>query len=275
MPLMPGAEPFERLLPGDGAKVGVLLCHGFSGSPASMRPWAQHLADAGFSVTVPRLPGHGTRWQDMNLTRWTDWYAEVERALLRLAEHCERVAVAGMSMGGSLAIRLTEQYAGAGPRSFGNRFIGTILVNPALATERKDAPLLPIAQRFIPAFPGIANDIAKPGVDEVAYSKLPLKAAYSLQQLWKIARADLATITTPVLLFQSRTDHVVEAVSSKILLEGIRSTDITHRILARSYHVATLDYDAEFIYDDSTRWLRERAAAAERAPAPDNVERAS
>ena len=64
-------------------------------------------------------------------------------------------------MGGSLAIRLTEQYAGAGPRSFGNRFIGTILVNPALATERKDAPLLPIAQRFIPAFPGIANDIAK------------------------------------------------------------------------------------------------------------------
>lgn len=257
MPLMPGAEPYERVVP--DAAYGVLLCHGFSGSPASMRPWAEHLADAGFNVSVPRLPGHGTRWQDMNLTRWTDWYGEVERALLRLSDRCERVAIAGLSMGGTLAIRLTEQYAGATHASLGDRFIGTVLVNPSLATERKDAALLPIAQRFIPAFPGIANDIAKPGVEEVAYSKLPLKAAYSLQQLWKVCRDDLGTIRTPVLLYQSRTDHVVEAVSSKILLDGIRSTDVTHRILPRSYHVATLDYDAEFIFSDSTSWLHARA----------------
>lgn len=262
MPLMPGAEPFESLQDSaSGRRVGVLLCHGFSGSPASMRPWAEHLAAQGFSVTVPRLPGHGTRWQDMNLTRWTDWYAEAERGLLRVAAHCDNVVVAGLSMGGTLATRLTEQYAGSGPSSLGDRFVGTLLVNPSLATERRDAFLLPYARRLVGAFPGIANDIALPGVDEVAYTRLPLQAAYSLQQLWKVVRADLSGISTPVVLYRSVVDHVVEAVSARILLEGIRSSDVTEHLLERSYHVATLDFDAQFIFEDSVRWITERLPA--------------
>lgn len=261
-PLMPGAEPFEMLIDSPaGRAVGVLLCHGFSGTPSSMRPWADALGSAGHSVIGPLLPGHGTRWQDMNLTRWTDWYAEVDKALLRLLEHCDRVVIAGMSMGGTLALRLTEQYGPAGPSSVGDRLIGTMLVNPSLATQRKDAFLLPVARRVIGAFPGIAGDIAKPGGTEIAYSKLPLQAAYSLQQLWKVVRAGLDRITTPVLLFQSREDHVVEAVSSEMLLDGIRSNDVTHAWLEHSYHVATLDIDAPVIFQTSTEWIADRAGA--------------
>lgn len=259
MPVMPGAEPFENLIDSAaGRRVGVLLSHGFSGTPASMRPWAQALTDAGHSVSAPRLPGHGTRWQDMNLTRWSDWYGELERALARLCDHCERVVLAGMSMGGTLAIRLTEEYGPKGAKSLGDRLLGTMLVNPSLATERKDAPLLPFAQRFVPSFPGIAGDIAKPGVREIAYDRLPLKAAYSLRELWGVARADLPSFVTPLLLFQSVTDHVVEAVSSKILLEGVASGDVSHHMLARSFHVATLDYDAPYIFDTSIRWIGDR-----------------
>lgn len=261
MPLTPGAEPYENLIDTPaGRKVGVLLCHGFSGSPASMRPWAEYLAGQGYSTIVPRLPGHGTKWQDMNLTRWPDWYGEVERALAKLAEHCDKIVVAGLSMGGTLSIRLTEEYAGNGAKSLGDRFVGTILVNPSLATERKDAALLPLVRHIIPAFPGIANDIAKPGVDEIAYTRLPLQAAYSLQQLWKICRDDLHLIKTPVVLYRSKTDHVVEAVSSRYLLDGIASTDVRQRILPRSFHVATLDYDAEFIFSDSAAWIAEQVA---------------
>ncbi|WP_153504821.1 alpha/beta hydrolase [Cumulibacter manganitolerans] len=256
MTLLAGAEPFEQI--GDSPstrQVGVLLSHGFSGAPASMVPWAQALAAAGHSVSVPRLPGHGTRWQDMNRTRWQDWYGELERALERLAGHCERIVLAGLSMGGTLAIRLTEEYGPAGAKSLGDRLVGTVLVNPSLATQRKDARLLPLAQRFIGSFPGIAGDIAKPGVREVAYDRLPLKAAYSLQELWAVARADLSSFVTPLLLFQSVTDHVVEAVSSKILLEGVASSDVSHRLLHRSFHVATLDYDAPYIFEESIRWI--------------------
>ena len=69
MPLLPGAEPYSHA----GGRVGALVLHGFTGQPLSVKPWGQHLAGAGLSVEVPRLPGHGTRWQDLNLTTWNDW----------------------------------------------------------------------------------------------------------------------------------------------------------------------------------------------------------
>ncbi|MEJ7707949.1 MAG: alpha/beta fold hydrolase [Nocardioidaceae bacterium] len=74
-----------------------------------MRPWAEHLAAAGFTVSLPRLPGHGSTWQDLNRTRWQDWYAEVCRALDELMATCDEVMVAGLSMGGCLALRLAEK----------------------------------------------------------------------------------------------------------------------------------------------------------------------
>ena len=98
----PGTEPFRH----DGGPVGVLLCHGFTGSPASLRPWAEHLASAGLSVRLPLLPGHGTEWQQMQITLWPDWYDCLERELLDLADQCERVFVMGLSMGGTLTLRL-------------------------------------------------------------------------------------------------------------------------------------------------------------------------
>lgn len=259
MTLMPGAEPYEKLLDTpDGRRVGILLAHGFTGTPQSMRPWATALQDAGWSVSVPLLPGHGTSWQDMNSTGWRDWYGALTEVWERLVEHCELVLVAGMSMGGTLALRLTEQYGPAGPSSLGARLAGTLLVNPSLATERRDAVLLPIAQRFLGSFPGVAGDIARPGVRELAYDRLPLKAAYSLRELWQITRRDLPLISSPVLLFQSVTDHIVEPVSSRLVLEGIRSADVAHHLLPRSFHVATLDYDAEHIFRTSVDWIRAR-----------------
>lgn len=118
--LLPGAEPFSA----DGGRIGVLLSHGFTGSPASMTPWGRQLAGLGHTVRVPRLPGHGTTWKDMNTTRWTDWYAEVDHALTELHDRCDHVVVAGLSMGGCLALRLAEQRP--------DDVAAVVLVNPAI-----------------------------------------------------------------------------------------------------------------------------------------------
>ncbi len=185
MPLLPGAEPLAV----DGGPIGAVVLHGFTGTPQAVRDWGLALADAGLTVTVPRLPGHGTRWQDMARTRWTDWYGEAERAFDELRRCCAEVFVCGLSMGGTLALRLAEQRAERGRRS--------IVVNASLATERKDAKLLPLLRHVIPAFPGIAGDIAKPGVKELAYAKMPLQAAHSLSQLWALTRADLGADHLP------------------------------------------------------------------------------
>lgn len=244
MPLMPDADPWSS----DGDDVGILVLHGFTGSPKSMKPLGRALAAEGWAVRVPRLPGHGTTWQEMNLTRWQDWYAEAERNLRELQERSARVFVMGLSMGGTLTLRLAEQH--------GDAIAGIVLVNPSVHTERRDRHLLPILSKFVGGFPGISNDIAKPGVDEGAYTKTPLKAAHSLTDLWTATKADIAKVTQPVLLFRSKVDHVVEPSNAAFILSHITSTDVHEEVLERSYHVATLDYDAEQIEQGSVAFVR-------------------
>ena len=247
--VLPGAEPVD--LP--GGPVGVLLCHGFTGTTQSIRPWAEHLAGAGLTVAAPRLPGHGTRWQDMNRTGWDDWYGEVERAFDGLRGRCDTVFAMGLSMGGTLALRLAELRAGD--------VAGLVVVNASLATERRDARLLPLLRRVLPSLPGIASDIAKPGVTELAYDRLPLAAAYSLQRAWPVVRRDLPRISCPVLVYRSAVDHVVEPVSGRALLAGLTGTQVREQVLADSFHVATLDHDAPTIFAGSLELVRASSPA--------------
>src|ERR1700685_4329745 len=123
MPVLPAAEPFTHM----GGTTGALLCHGFTGSPQSLRPWAEYLAEAGLSVSLPRLPGHGTAWQDLARTRWEDWFAEVDRAFDELQARCDEIFLMGLSMGACLALRLAEIR--------GSAVGGLVLVNPSRASD--------------------------------------------------------------------------------------------------------------------------------------------
>ncbi|GAA1733380.1 alpha/beta hydrolase [Aeromicrobium alkaliterrae] len=233
----------------DGGSVGFLLSHGFTGSPASMRPWGEHLVEQGHTVRVPRLPGHGTTWQDMNRTRWQDWYAVVERELLDLREACDHVVVGGLSMGGCLALRLAEQHPDA--------VDALVVVNPAVASQRKDIKLVPLLQHVLPSMPGIGNDIKKPGTDEYGYDRTPLKALASMTQLWKDVRDGLGSITAPLLFFRSTDDHVVDPLSREIVLAGVSSPVVEDVTLHESFHVATLDHDAPLIFERTDAFVRQ------------------
>jgi carboxylesterase len=261
--LLPGAEPFEAVPTGGtgtrSPRIGVLLCHGFTGSPQSLRPWAEHLSNAGFRVSLPLLPGHGTHWKHMQLTRWEDWYAELDAALRRLIAECDDVFVMGLSMGGGLALRLAQVH-GASVR-------GVVLVNPSVKRNKPVEALLPMVSRLVPSVRGVASDIKRPGVAEVGYDRVPLKAAHSLTRLWKTVQTDLPKVSMPVLLFRSATDHVVHASSSALVLARVSSTDVEEVVLPDSYHVATLDHDAQTIFDGATAFVRRLSGGAEPAPA--------
>lgn len=249
-PVLPGAEPLDV----PGGPVGVLLSHGFTGTTQSIRPWAQHLAAAGLTVRAPRLPGHGTTWQDMNTTTWQDWYGELERGFEDLRRRCESVFVMGLSMGGTLTLRLAQLRA--------DEVAGIVVVNSSLASERKDATLAPLLSRVLPSLPGVGSDIKRPGVTELAYDRVPLKAFVSLRRAWPAVCADLARITCPVLVYRSRVDHVVEPVSGRVLVEGLAGGTVEERVLDNSFHVATLDNDAPAIFDGSLAFVRAHAPAA-------------
>lgn len=241
--MQPYAEPYE----GGSGRVGVLLSHGFTGSVLSMRPWAEHLAQAGFRVSAPRLPGHGTSWQELNRTEWTDWYAEVDRAFVALRAECDQVFLAGLSMGATLCLRLAEQH--------GDDVAGLALVNPVLNITDPRMRILGLLCRLQPSLGAIGNDMAKPGGDEGAYDRTPLVALHSQQQLWADVRRNLAKVDQPLLVYRSRVDHVVDPSSLPILRAGVSSTDGTYRTLERSYHVATLDYDADEIFTGSAEFF--------------------
>lgn len=227
----------------DGSAVGVLLCHGFTGSPQSLRPWARHLADQGFSVSLPLLPGHGSRWEELQVTGWQDWYATVDRELRLLRESCEQVFVCGLSMGGALALRLAARH--------GDAVSGVVVVNPACTFPRLSGYALPLLRHLVRSTRGLTDDIAKEGTHELGYDRVPLHAAYALRDLFRVVRGDLPQVTQPLLVLHSRTDHVVPPSDSAVVLSRVSSTDVTETVLERSYHVATLDYDAERIFADS------------------------
>jgi carboxylesterase len=245
-PTAPLALPARPELTG-GRSVGVLLVHGYTGSPASLKPWARALAEHGYAVEVPLLPGHGTRWQDLNRVRWTEWYDEAEAAFDRLRAGCDAVVVGGLSVGGALALRLAEERA--------DEVAGLVLVNPFVSSVRTELQALPVLKYVVPALRGIVNDIRKPGQDEHGYRRLPLKGLAEVTALWKVMVPELSLVTQPLLYFRSEDDHVIDPSSAATVLNGIGSTDVTERTLSESYHVATLDHDAELIFTESADFV--------------------
>ena len=234
-PIIPGAEPWST----EGGSHGVLVLHGFTGNPQSMRPLAEAVAAAGYSVDLPLLPGHGTSLDDMVPTRWADWSGAAEAAFQGLAAHCDQVAVAGLSMGGTLTCWLAEQHP---------EIAGIAVVNPLI--EAPDDEFRNGIRALLDAgtevFDAIGSDIAKEGAVEAAYSGTPLAALLSLFEAADTVAARLGEIHCPTLLLSSRNDHVVEPMSGDVL-ERSTGGPLERVFLERSFHVATLDYDAPLI----------------------------
>lgn len=231
--VMPGAEAWSAA----GGRVGALVLHGFTGNPVAVRPLAEDLAAAGLAVELPRLPGHGTRWQDLQRTTAQDWTAAAADAFDRLVARTDRRVVVGLSFGAALALDLAARR----PADVD----GVVAVNPWVHNRDIRLTALPILKRLWPGLPGIGNDIALPGADEKPYPTLPLKALHSAVSFQR--GIDFAAVTAPLLVMTSRRDHLIPPENSAFLLEHVGSSDTEQVWLEYSFHVATLDHDAPVI----------------------------
>jgi carboxylesterase len=240
-----GADDGPLAAAAGSGSTGIALFHGFTSGPVSVTGWARALAAAGGHVEVPLLPGHGTRWQDLEDVTADDWRAAARDTVDRLFAVHDRVFVGGLSMGGALAL----DAAAHRPVS------GVVVVNPALRFASPAAPLARMIKYAVRSVAPIANDAIRPGVDEQAYPRTPVAAVHQVGALQAAARAGLARIQTPVLAFRSSTDNVVPRSSVDILGRRLAPGLLTVRPLYNSYHVATLDWDAEVIEQESVRFL--------------------
>ncbi|MBW3662117.1 MAG: alpha/beta fold hydrolase [Actinobacteria bacterium] len=244
-PVMDGAEAWSSPGKGDTAQTGVVVVHGLTGNPHSTRPIGELLADDGYAIEVVRLPGHGTHWKDMAATRYLDWRGEAERVTDELKGRCDRVVLVGLSMGGTIALDIASRKP--------EGIAGVVAINAQLLDpDQFLAKLSPILQHVVPAvkrdLAGLpSDDIAKPGGDERAYAMVPSKAARSLVVELPRIRAQLMDLEMPILVAYSPQDHTVPAKNSLAIKRLASRADVTELELARSYHVATLDWDRDLL----------------------------
>lgn len=243
-----------------GTRWAVLMLHGFTAGPQSVRPWAEALAEAGATVCLPRLSGHGTTVSDLAQTSAGQWRRDVQQAVDGLlAQGFDKLAVAGLSMGGTLALDAASH----------RRVDATFVVNPGLSFKMLDrfgVALSPLFHRVIPTVGPLAGDVNRPGVEEEAYSRTPVAAVQQLAKLFWTTRRQLVDIDSPVTLYWSSRDHIVPPSSARILRRAITPHLLTTVVLERSFHVATLDYDAPTIQRHSIAKLLELSGGHRETP---------
>ena len=242
--ILPGAEPF--FFPGN--HIGVLVCHGFTGSTQSMRPLGEALHQSGFTVIGPRLAGHGISPQAMARTTASDWIASVDEALATLLKTCSQIFITGLSMGGTLTLYTAAKHPEV--------IRGAIPINGTVQIDNPDLAALALDSAMPETVPGIGSDIKAPGVIELAYAQVPVPAIRQVYVLAAVTRDLLPRVKCPTLVIQSREDHVVNPRNGPRIVRLLGANRVELLWLDNSYRVATLDNDKALIAQRTTAFIQ-------------------
>jgi carboxylesterase len=233
--ILSGAEPFFF----KGNDIGVLACHGFTGTTQSMRYLGEQLNQAGYTVIGPRLKGHGISPAAMAKTTAQDWIDSVDEALAELQKTCRQIFMVGLSMGGTLTLYTAAKHADV--------IKGCVPINAVVQIGKSALASLAFDRSMPATVPGIGSDVKDPNVTELAYREVPVPAVRQIYALASVTQDLLSTIKCPALVIQSRDDHVVNPSNGPRIVELIGSKQVELLWLEDSYHVATIDHDKELI----------------------------
>jgi carboxylesterase len=234
-PVRPGCEPFSF----EGGPAGILMLHGFTGNPASLRRIGEWLAARGHAVSGPLLSGHGRDWRDLGEHPWQRWAEESETALRELASRSRGVIVLGLSFGAVPALHLAARVP--------DLVRGVALVNPYIRDRR--IAVAPYLWWAITPRKGVGNDIRKAGEDELPAERIPVRGLGEVRKFQQVVAREIPSVRQPVVVFRSAVDHVVPAGNVEWLLDRVGSDRADLVELPNSYHVATIDHDAELIFE--------------------------
>lgn len=240
-PVIPQAGSFFL----KGNHIGILMCHGFLGTPQSVRELGEAIAAHGYTVSCPRLPGHGTHPKDLEQSTSSDWFAQIEDAYNELKQTCSAVFVIGQSMGGTLSLDLASRFPA---------IQGIILINPAI-----DIPAFE-TYRDEPKFDYVSEgqpDIKRTDVVEITYEQSPVKAYQQLLSYMTAVDAKLSDVRCPVFCFQSLEDHVVPPANTDYILSKVQSENVRKHELHNSYHIASMDYELDIIIEKAIGFVEE------------------
>jgi carboxylesterase len=241
--IIPGCEPLYY----EGGKEGCLLLHGFTSSPFELRLLGAALNNAGYTVSVPLLPGHGTSPRNLKKSKWTDWYEEAKMELFRLRKSCTKVYVIGLSMGGSLALHLAAHY----------EVNGVAALAPGLYLQNRFSPLSHFVHLFFPYKKKRSGVDIKAEEETNSYDKMPVKSLSELLKFFSHLKNDLRDVYVPLLLIHAKEDHVIDGKSAREIYAQVSSKNKRILELQESYHIITLDVEKELVFREIQLFLKE------------------
>ncbi|MGH1366523.1 MAG: alpha/beta hydrolase [Calditrichia bacterium] len=247
--ILKGAEPISC----EQGETGLLFFHGYTGSPYEGSRFAEHFCKLGYGVSVPLLPGHGTKPEDLFDVTHTLWLDAAAKAYKEMAKRYKRIIVCGQSMGGALALHIAANFPVDG------------VITMAAAIFLKDWRLrfLPVAKRLITfqhksKGPDIRDKQAK--ADSVSYPKYPLNSLEEFLILIASVKKELPNITCPALLVHSNRDHTITVENVHYIASAIRSSKQRLLVLDDSYHVISVDVDRAQIFAECEAFLHDLGA---------------
>lgn len=239
--------------------IGCMLIHGFTGVPKEMRWLGEQLAGENYSALGVRLFGHGTDQKDLLRVRWQDWYLSVEDGYQMLRSYCDKVYLAGFSLGGILSLLFATKFPVDGVITYSTPF------EFPLSRFRPFVGLIPLIARFWRFFPkgerGWADNSLAIGHFE--YPSYPIRAAYELHLVLKEMRSSISNVNVPVLIVHSKSDRSVQPYHAPMIYDQLNHHEKRIFWLAESGHVVTADIEREKVAQATIEFI-ERLSKPER-----------
>lgn len=237
------ARPFQFI---NNHETGLLFIHGFTASPSELLPTAQLLHEKGIDVYGPLLPGHGTTVKQLEATTWQDWYRCVKENVTQLLPNYQRLFIAGLSMGGLLALLAAVEIA---------ELAGVIAINAPIYYKNRFINQWSIGflRRFRTSWPKKEGNLA----GRFAYSGYPLQAFYSMQQLRKLVMMKIEEVSIPAMIVQSEQDEVIRAKSAAYVARALNIPINRMLVLSDSYHIATMGSEKDKLTEQMASFIQE------------------
>jgi carboxylesterase len=236
--------PIDILLPGK-RETAVLLLHGLTGTPREMQVLGETLAQDGYTVHVPLLPGRGTCPDDMDGLCWEDWMQAALRAYDTLAKEHGRVVVGGLSAGGTMALDLALRRDPA----------ALLLYAAVLSVSHRGAYLAPYVWRFVRRWPAPPSDMVEPNEMLRCYDPAPVRAMGELISGIGRVRGRLREIAAPTFVAHSTEDRFVPMSSAAEIAAGLGGS-VETMFIDGSGHAITADAKREYVADATRSFLR-------------------
>jgi carboxylesterase len=234
--IMDGAEPTFAF---GEQHAGLVLVHDLAGTPQIFHEMAERIAEQGFSVDVPLLPGHGTDLNDLDETTWDDWAAAAQLALDELASRAGAVVLCGIGMGATLATFVGAQHPSVA---------GVIAINPRAMPVPSGA--IEMLQAMIAdgceTVPPLGPDVSDRGARVVEYQTVPVRTLISMFDALDDLQGHWGAVTSPTLVVTSARDHRVSPYEGDWLADRLGGT-VERLTLPNSFHLAPVDVDKEML----------------------------